>query len=468
MVPRVFFYLRVPYLRRATIYYSTREPTYLADHPHIIFFAMSNNKGGRGEEGAIPSKFQVWKLAARPHTLTASVVPVVVGYALALRMIRDHPEILLGHPTTATTSTTTGMLLLLPLIPSIQFAAFACLIQISTNLHNDYADFAKGADTHERVGQARATQRGWLTPHETCRGCVLCLCAAAYVGVRHLIPLVSPPGDIAGGPSSCSADDVGLGLDLGGRWGGGGHRYDPVMVAVVLSSMFNAVAYTGGPFPLGYVGLGDVSIGYSGLGDVFVFAYFGIVATMGVPYLCLTRAMMSTTSAAAEACLLVDPSPAMMWHMLLPSFLHSLPVGCLATAIIVVNNLRDRHTDVRAGKRTTAVRFGERFARIEYLVLVVMSYAFCACSCWWCQLLRSSSSSSSSAAASRSSTTMAWWTALLPLASFPVALPQLRAVAFGGKDGQALNDHVGGTARLQMVYCVLLAAGLAISSSSSS
>jgi 1,4-dihydroxy-2-naphthoate octaprenyltransferase len=392
----------------------------------------------------------------------------VVGYALALRMIRDHPEILLGHPTTATTSTTTGMLLLLPLIPSIQFAAFACLIQISTNLHNDYADFAKGADTHERVGQARATQRGWLTPHETCRGCVLCLCAAAYVGVRHLIPLVSPPGDIAGGPSSCSADDVGLGLDLGGRWGGGGHRYDPVMVAVVLSSMFNAVAYTGGPFPLGYVGLGDVSIGYSGLGDVFVFAYFGIVATMGVPYLCLTRAMTSTTSAAAEACLLVDPSPAMMWHMLLPSFLHSLPVGCLATAIIVVNNLRDRHTDVRAGKRTTAVRFGERFARIEYLVLVVMSYAFCACSCWWCQLLRSSSSSSSSSsAASRSSTTMAWWTALLPLASFPVALPQLRAVAFGGKDGQALNDHVGGTARLQMVYCVLLAAGLAISSSSS-
>jgi 1,4-dihydroxy-2-naphthoate octaprenyltransferase len=157
--------------------------------------------------------------------------------------------------------------------------------------------------------------------------------------------------------------------------------------------------------------------------------------------------------------------------MLLPSFLHSLPVGCLATAIIVVNNLRDRHTDVRAGKRTTAVRFGEKFARVEYLVLVVMSYAFCACSCWWwCQPLRSSTSSSSSSAAeaSRSSTTMAWWTALLPLASFPVALPQLRAVAFGGKDGQALNDHVGGTARLQMVYCVLLAAGLAISSSSSS
>jgi 1,4-dihydroxy-2-naphthoate octaprenyltransferase len=378
----------------------------------------------------------------------------VVGYALALRMIRDHPEILLGHHLTKTTTSTTGMLLL-PLMPSIQFAAFACLIQISTNLHNDYADFAKGADTHERVGQARATQRGWLTPYETCRGCVLCLCAAAYVGVRHLIPLAVSPGDIAGGPSSCSADDVVVGLlGLGDRflWG---HHCDPVMVAVVLSSMFNAVAYTGGPFPLGYVGLGNVSIGYSGLGDVFVFAYFGIVATMGVPYLCLTRAMMST-AAAAEACLLVDSSPAMLWHMLRPSFLHSLPVGCLATAIIVVNNLRDRHTDVRAGKRTTAVRFGEKFARVEYLVLVFGSYAFCACSCWWC-LLRSSSS-----AAARS-TTMAW-TALLPLASFPVALPQLRAVAFGGKDGQALNDHVGGTARLQMVYCVLLAVGLVISS----
>ncbi|KAL3793016.1 hypothetical protein ACHAW5_003811 [Stephanodiscus triporus] len=416
---------------------------------------------------AIPSKFQVWKLAMRPHTLTASVVPVAVGYALSLRMIREHPDVFFPLPHDVHRAAPSyghdyghghdalppGAGPSLPLL-SVQFASFAALVQISTNLHNDYADYVRGADTDERLGQERATQRGWLTPYETCRGCALCLCAALWVGARYLIPIHE--GMFCGGggetndgttttTTTTAIDDV----DVVG--GGGYYRRDPVMALVVLSSVFNAVAYTGGPFPLGYVGLGDVSIGYSGLGDLFVFLYFGIVATVGVPYLYLTRSMT-----AAYACLR-HPTPAaatasLLWRPLRASFLHSVPVGSLATAIIVVNNLRDRRTDVTAGKRTTAVRFGEKFARVEYFVLVLGSYAFCACS----YLL-----SSTGRGGGDGSTTA--WTALLPLASFPLAMSQLRAVAFGGKDGRALNDHVGGTAKLQMIYCLLMAAGLAIS-----
>ena len=138
-----------------------------------------------------------------------------------------------------------------------------------------------------------------------------------------------------------------------------------------------------------------------------------------------------------------------LWRLLRPSFLHSIPIGFMATAIIVVNNLRDRHTDVRAGKRTMAVRYGETFARVEYLVLILGSYGFCIMSYFYFW--------------GRREREMAW-TALSPLASFPMAIPQLRAVAFGEKDGQALNDHVGGTARLQLLYCILMATGLVISS----
>ena len=132
--------------------------------------------------------------------------------------------------------------------------------------------------------------------------------------------------------------------------------------------------------------------------------------------------------------------------MLSSSLLHSLPIGFLATAIIVVNNLRARHTDVKAGKKTMAVRFGCKFAKIEYLILVVGSYGFCIYF-WLVERRREELSNNA-------------YLKLLPLLSFPLAIPQLKAVSFGGKDGQALNDHVGGTAKVQMVYCILMAAGL--------
>ena len=483
----------------------------------------------------IPSKCQVWKLACRPHTLTASVVPVLVGCGCAMRMMRDHLDddhnrrLLDAPPPPSLDGSYPSSVLR---IASFQFGIFACLIQLTTNLHNDYADFVKGADTAHRIGQARATQRGWLTPRETCMGCILCLFAALCVGANLiLVPTTTTTTRGGGGDDdgiaafvNCDASYHGNNGDIDDFVNGNGprghfdthdgpsiadyyygirelrsycDRIDPLMTFVVLSSMFNAVAYTGGPFPLGYVGLGNVSIGYSGFGDVFVFLYFGIVATMGVPYLCLVRSFpggiaavvaSSSSSSSSSSCrpfsyrALETIAKTMtttttttggggargiptllLWNMLRPSLLHSLPVGFLATAIIVVNNLRDRHTDVHAGKRTLAVRYGEAFARAEYLALVLGSYAFCVVF-YCCDQRRGGWSSSTMTTGIGPTMTTAAWTSLLPLLSFPAAMPQLRAVAFGGKDGAALNDHVGGTARLQMMYCVLMAIGLVISS----
>lgn len=406
----------------------------------------------------IPSKFKVWKLAARPHTLSASIVPVIVGYALTLQMIhRNHSQIITSsvarqqqrsRSCAADDSNNTGddsdisctpedniiassassTERLLPI--AIQFAIFACLVQLATNLHNDYADFVKGADTDKRVGQARATQKGWLTPYETCRGCVFCLLGALLVGM-HLIPT----------SNQCIVE----GHDnVNGLW----ENYDPIMIFVVLSSLFNAVAYTGGPFPLGYVGLGNISIGYSGLGDLFVFLYFGVVATMGVPYLYLTKvACLSPVTIINNSMVQQEQQ---IQQLLYPSFLHSVPIGFLATAIIVVNNLRDRHTDIHAGKKTVAVRFGGAFAKMEYFILVIGSYGFCI---YFWLLERDNYDESTTT-----------WMTLLPLLSFPMAIPQLKAVAFGGKDGQELNEHVGGTAKLQMFYCISTAAGLVAAS----
>lgn len=250
---------------------------------------------------------------------------------------------------------------------------------------------------------------------------MLCLLVAFFIGAWWLIP------------SSESCYDTNSTY-----W----KRNDPIMIFIVASSIFNAVAYTGGPFPLGYIhpSLGNISIGYSGLGDLFVFLYFGIVATVGVPYLYLTK---------VECLDLIDPIEKESFsdfkmiqiQSLKQTFIHSVPIGFLATVIIVVNNLRDRHTDIHAGKRTMAVRFGETFARAEYLLLVMLSYGFCL----YFAVLENRI------------------TAMLPMLSVPMAMPQLRAVAFRGKDGHDLNEHVGGTAKLQMVYCILLSVGLVLS-----
>ncbi len=358
-----------------------------------------------------PTTLKVWILASRPHTLTASIAPVLVGLALVRHHVSTSTS-MLSTDDNSTDASATGIAAL--------FGSFACLIQLGTNLHNDYADFVKGADTDQRVGQARATQKGWLSPFQTAFGATFCLVLATILGIL-LTRMCNGAGSVG--------DDI-LGID-------------PYMVFVTISSVFNAVAYTGGPYPLGYIGLGNLSIGYSGLGDVFVFLYFGLVATVTVPYVYLASTTVSNLSGFERMMEIFRSS------LFLESFMVALPVGFLATAIIAVNNLRDRKTDVSAKKRTVAVRFGETFTRMEYMILVKGSYLFLI-------------PLSRFLAGDNSNYGRVWL--YLPLLSYPLARRELKAMGMvGGKDGAALNPHVGGTARVQLLYCIFFIFGLKMS-----
>lgn len=178
---------------------------------------------------------------------------------------------------------------------------------------------------------------------------------------------------------------------LGGPW----------IAAFGLLCVALAVLYTGGPFPLAY----------HGLGDVFVMAFFGFGAVCGTAGIQLGRVPVQALFA-------------------------SVLVGALATAILVVNNLRDRHTDARANKRTLAVRFGAGFARGEYAALVALAYA-------------------APVAAVAAGLAGPGW--LLPLLSLPLALRRVRQIY--RLDGAALNPLLGQTAQLELVAGALLALG---------
>lgn len=368
----------------------------------------SINKGSPKETP--PSKLKVWILASRPHTLTASIVPVLVSAAF-ISHYKSSSSSSLIFPSSSETSETYSHYYL-----SFFFATFACLIQLGTNLHNDYSDFVKGADTDERVGQARATQKGWLTPFETAFGSTLCLGIASILGF-YLTWIAT----------SSTKSNI-----------------DYYMLFVTLSSVFNAFCYTGGEYPLGYIGLGHLSIGYSGLGDLFVFLYFGLVATITVPYLYLVQINYDLNHGNINM---------NIWghDVMVKSFILALPIGFLATAIIAVNNLRDRRTDVVAGKKTMAVRFGEWFTRFEYIFLVIGSYLMLIplSNILWLN--------------DDESNNMKQYWLFLPLLSFPLAWKELKAVGFGGKDGSALNPHVGGVAKVQLVYCIFLIIGMNLS-----
>ena len=289
---------------------------------------------------ASPS-LRTWLLAARPKTLTAAVVPVVVGTGLALGQ---------------------GMAVLWPALAAL---AGAMLIQIGTNLTNDYYDFRKGADTHERVGPARVTQSGLIAPGNVLAAGMACFAAAVVVGLY----LVSRGG-----------------------W---------PFVAIGLASVLAGWAYTGGPYPLGY----------HGLGDLFVLVFFGLVAVPGTFY--------------AQALRLV---PA-VWPA-------AVAVGAIGTMILVVNNLRDAETDARAGKHTLVVRFGRGFGQVEYVTLLVVALAM-----------------------PLAMVAFGWarWPVLIALAAVPLAWPPLSRVL--RVTGAALNPALGGTARFQAAYGLLLAAG---------
>lgn len=307
-----------------------------------------------------PAAWKVWWTATRPHTVTASLCPCIVANAAC--------------PQT-------------PWNIQLAWTLFCVTVQIGTNLHNDYSDYVQGADTDKRVGHARATAKGWLTPQQTCQAATLTLSVTLLAGVY-----------LAFETNQAS---------------------NPIVWFLILSSIFNAFAYTAGPYPLGYIGLAHWSIAYSGLGDIFVLLYFGLVAVLMIPYLLTCQG--DTT---------ID------WFQ---QILHGTCVGFLATNILVVNNLRDRHTDTHANKLTTAVRFGRTFSLTEYVVCTLFSYTIIVID------------------ANRAESI---WR-LLPFLSIPLAVKQGKAIFV--KEGQALNEHVGGTAGVQLVFCVLLAVGLRMS-----
>jgi 1,4-dihydroxy-2-naphthoate octaprenyltransferase len=291
-----------------------------------------------------PSAARAWWLAARPRTLAVGVGPVAVGCAVAIA----HGVFEAG--------------------PAVAALLGAVLLQIGSNFANDVYDSEKGADGDDRLGPPRAVQLGLLRPAQMKRG--MGLVFAAAVGVGAYLTWV------AGWPVAA------LGV---------------VAIAV-------AWAYTGGPWPLGYHGLGDVA----------VFLFFGVVAVVGTEYVQSLRLSPAALAAA-------------------------VPVGLLATAVLVVNNLRDVESDRRAGKRTLAVRLGPRGARAEYTGLVVLAFALLP---------------AFGLVGDRSP-----WV-LLPWLTAPLALRLVAGVR--REEGAALNPLLGATARLCLLHSLLFAVGYAI------
>jgi 1,4-dihydroxy-2-naphthoate octaprenyltransferase len=284
-------------------------------------------------------------MAIRPNTLPAAVAPVVVGMALAQAE---------------------GVFALLPALAAL---AGAVLIQIGTNLANDYSDYVKGADTAGRKGPTRVAQSGLISLPHLRAGIVITFVLATLVGLY---------------------------LVLVGGW--------PILV-LGIAAIMAALAYTGGPFPFGY----------HGLGDLFVFLFFGLAAVCGTYYI---QALTLNAKVVIAA----------------------VPVGAQTTAILVVNNLRDMETDRETGKRTLAVLVGARATRVEYLALLVVSYGVPLL--FW--LVRWSS---------------AW--ILLTWLTLPLAVRLVRTI-YGTSEGSPLNKALAGTANLDLLFGILFAVGLVL------
>jgi len=292
------------------------------------------------------TNFRLWLSASRPKTLAAAVVPVMVGASIAWY------DQLFRFDTTAVAL----------------FCAFA--IQIGTNFANDYFDFVKGADTDERLGFERATASGLIKP-ETMKYATIVTMFTAFLAGLYLV------------------------------WIGGW-----IVLAIGLASLLFGILYTGGPYPLGY----------NGLGDIFVFIFFGFVAVMGTYYV-----------------------NALEWSAL--SAWASIPVGALCVNILVVNNLRDVDQDRIANKRTLGVLFGEQALRSEYISMLAISYLPLAVIYFLYPL--------------------SYWI-FLPLISLPEAY-RLNHLIWNNKDKRTLNETLGQTARLMFFFGLLFSAGFIIS-----
>ncbi len=281
-----------------------------------------------------------WLGTLRIRTLPAAASPVLVGIALAWDV---------------------GSFEALPALAAL---AGALLLQIGTNLANDYYDHVQGADGADRAGPTRASAAGLLEPRAVRNAAFGTFGLAATVGV-YLIW-------VGGWPI----------LAIGG--------------AGILSGIFYTATRK--------------SIAYVGLGEVFVFAFFGPIAVAGTVYV-----------------------QSLTWETF--ALLWGVPLGLLASAILVVNNLRDIPTDAAAGKRTLAVRMGEGPTRWLWVLMVAGALAAPLAIGHLAQDL--------------------WW--LLPMAAGLVAIPPGRIVLATQTDRRAYNPALGGTARVLLVYAVLTA-----------
>jgi 1,4-dihydroxy-2-naphthoate octaprenyltransferase len=282
-----------------------------------------------------------WLLAARPKTLSAAVVPVLMGSALAAR-----------EPA------------------GITWWVFVCalfgalLIQIATNFINDALDFKKGSDTGERLGPIRVTAAGLVSAESVMRAAWVCLGLAALCG----IPLL--------------------------------YRCGWPMLVVGLASIAMAYAYTGGPYPLAY----------HGLGELFVILFFGFVAVGGTFY---AHSLQLTRSA----------------------LLAGFAAGSLAAVLIVINNLRDIPGDRRSNKRTLAARFGERFARAEVAFFALAPFVAVGIMAWM----------------------RGQWALMLTLGALPLAISVIMR-AFRS-EGAELNRALAIAGGLQWEFGILFVAG---------
>jgi 1,4-dihydroxy-2-naphthoate octaprenyltransferase len=289
------------------------------------------------------TRSRAWVAAIRPRTLPAAIAPVAVGTAVAARSGQARPLIALAA------------------------LAAALLLQIGTNLVNDWGDFRRGADGPDRLGPSRAVAAGWLSPGDVIRGAALAFVIAALIGVW---------------------------LIARGGW---------LIASIGLGGLAVAIGYTAGPWPFAY----------HALGEPFVFLFFGPLAVCGTELLQAGRASGM-------------------------GLVASLPVGLLATAILLVNNVRDVESDGRAGKGTLVVRLGRPAGQALYVGTIAAAFVLAAVV---------------ALALSTPAPLVAWL-------SVPLAAAPMRAV-LRSRDGPTLNGALAATARLHLAFALLLAGGVA-------
>ncbi|MFB6112991.1 MAG: 1,4-dihydroxy-2-naphthoate polyprenyltransferase [Halodesulfurarchaeum sp.] len=304
-------------------------------------------------------QWRAWLIASRPHTIPASASPVIVGTGLAIHADVFSP------------------------LPALAALIGAIFIQIGANLANDYYDYEKGVDTDESAGYVRVSQSGLIPAKRVFAGAVLSFAVSFAVGI-YLVSVGGLP-----------------------------------IVIVGLLSIASGFAYSGGPYP----------IGYHGLGDLFTFVFFGLVAVSGTYY------VQAASSLASGFPLWVPPGT-----LPLSAVVASFPMASLITNILIVNNIRDIEDDAQGGKRTLAVILGYRGSRAEYVLMMVLAYL----SPVWFYFRPEYGPA-----------------VLIPFLSLPFAVLVTRRV-LTERDTAGLNPALERTGQLTFIFAVLFAIGFIV------